>query len=207
MTIAFSVAYDPPAQRGRRALFRRLAPSDTACPSPPPTPFRDEGFASWTPSWPTWTPEAATQSSSSTGTPRPRTCGATSFRTSRRAGPRGHGRVGQDAGGLVPLRGPRPLPRRLVRRPPAGPERDPRRPRLGLGPRLPLGTPPSGAGAWDRLHGGARPPDDLAGMARAGAPDLSGHALAGRRGDRPGEKRLRRAPPARERDSRPRSRD
>src|SRR5256885_13848658 len=99
-----------------------------------------------------------------------------------------------------------PLPRRLVRRPPAGPERDPRRPRLGLGPRLPLGASPSGAGAWDRLHGGARPPDDLAGLARAGAPDLSGHALAGRRGDRPGEERLRRAPPAGERGSRPRPR-
>src|SRR5439155_214603 len=100
-----------------------------------------------------------------------------------RAGPRGHGRVGQDAGGLVPLRGPRPLPRRLVRRPPAGPERDPRRPRLGLGPRLPLGASPSGAGAWDRLHGGARPPDDLAGMARAGAPELSGHPLDGEPAD------------------------
>src|SRR5215470_1619936 len=76
--------------------------------------------------------------------------------------------VPHGAGRHLSVRRSRALSRRLVRG--AGPAsgRRARRPRLGLGARLPLGATPPRARQGRRLHGSDRPTGDLAGVARGG---------------------------------------
>ena len=118
--------------------------------------------------------------------------------------PAGHGRLGPCPRRDLPLRGPCPLPGRLVRRPGTDRERHPGRPRLGFGPGVPLGPPQPRTGQGHRLHGGHRPAVDVGRVARAFPRAVPVHALTGRRADHPGAERVRRAHPAGQRDARTR---
>src|SRR5215208_6021723 len=111
------------------------------------------------------------------------------------AGPRRDGRLRCSPRRLLPLRGPRPVHRRLVRSAWAD-KREAGGTRLGLGPRVLLGAQAPRAGARDRLHGGPGPADDLGGVARRCAPVLPGPALGSGRGDGAREEPLRRGHPA-----------
>ena len=96
----------------------------------------------------------------------------------------GMGDSGRAPAGSYRFVGSRALSGRLVRRRSCWRGAvDAGRARLGLGAGLRLGAPPSRARARRGLHGSARPAGDVGGVARGGAEDLPGHALARRRGD------------------------